>query len=165
MVRVYPIIAQTRWPKPLSTHPDHFRLKGFLQRWGRREIQAGYCHSEFADTLDPGGMEINNSLQDSSQSFTLGSTGYNLFFFPHFQQPTRDWMIMKTHLGLTTFFLFAILLSAAPAQAYIDPGTGSFLVQGIIAAVVGTGVAIKMFWGRIKAALTGSKPVDDDDDE
>lgn len=60
--------------------------------------------------------------------------------------------------------LLAVALSAAPAYAYIDPGTGSFLIQGVIAAVVGAGVAIKMFWGRIKAALTGTKPADDDDE-
>jgi len=73
---------------------------------------------------------------------------------------------MKSNVGLTIILLLAVLLSAAPAMAYIDPGTGSFLIQGLIAAVVGAGVVIKVFWGRIKAALTGSKPpVDDDDDE
>ena len=58
----------------------------------------------------------------------------------------------------------AALLRPAPAHAYIDPGTGSFVIQGIIAAVVGAGVALKMFWGRIKAALTGKQPADEDDD-
>ena len=53
----------------------------------------------------------------------------------------------------------------SPAAAYVDPGTGSFLVQGIIAAIVGVGVAVRMFWGRIKRALTGrDRPGDEDDD-
>ena len=56
-----------------------------------------------------------------------------------------------------------LVLLPSPALAYIDPGTGSFLIQGIIAAVVGAGIAIKMFWHRIKSALTG-KSIDEDDD-
>ncbi|MFN2370600.1 MAG: hypothetical protein ABR506_05520 [Candidatus Krumholzibacteriia bacterium] len=59
----------------------------------------------------------------------------------------------------------ALLLAPAAAHAYIDPGTGSFVIQGIIAAVVGAGVALKMFWGRITGALGGKRrPADDDDD-
>ena len=34
--------------------------------------------------------------------------------------------------------------------AYIDPGTGSFIIQIIIASFVGCTFAIKLFWGRIK---------------
>ncbi|MFO7610661.1 MAG: hypothetical protein R6X35_15995 [Candidatus Krumholzibacteriia bacterium] len=59
----------------------------------------------------------------------------------------------------------ALLLAPAAAHAYIDPGTGSFVIQGVIAAVVGAGVALKMFWGRITGALGGKRrPADDDDD-
>lgn len=59
-----------------------------------------------------------------------------------------------------------LLLAPAAAYAYIDPGTGSFVIQGIIAAVVGAGFAIKMFWQRIKSFLTGKPmPADQDDDD
>lgn len=68
-------------------------------------------------------------------------------------------------LRLLLACLAVACLVPATAYAYIDPGTGSFVIQGIIAAVVGAGVALKMFWGRIKAALTGKRaPADDDDD-
>lgn len=63
------------------------------------------------------------------------------------------------------FLIMFSLVTAAPALAYIDPGTGSFLVQGIIAGVVGAGVAIKLFWHKIKAAITGQAISEDDDDE
>ena len=33
--------------------------------------------------------------------------------------------------------------------AYIDPGTGSIIIQAIIGAVVGIGIAVKLFWHRI----------------
>jgi len=57
----------------------------------------------------------------------------------------------------------ALILLPTPALAYIDPGTGSFVIQGIIAAVVGAGLAVKMFWHRIKSVFTG-KPASEDDD-
>lgn len=37
----------------------------------------------------------------------------------------------------------------ATALAYIDPGTGSVLIQGIIAAVAAVGVTLKLYWHRI----------------
>lgn len=33
--------------------------------------------------------------------------------------------------------------------AYIDPGTGSIILQAIIGAVVGAIIAVKLFWHRI----------------
>ncbi|MFN8243779.1 MAG: hypothetical protein U0X40_06955 [Ferruginibacter sp.] len=41
---------------------------------------------------------------------------------------------------------------------YLDPGSGSYLVQVIIAAVVGAGFFFKNFWYKIKSFFTGSKP-------
>jgi hypothetical protein len=41
---------------------------------------------------------------------------------------------------------------------YIDPGSGSYLIQIIIAAVLGAGFFIKNFWLSIKAFFTGNKP-------
>ena len=50
-------------------------------------------------------------------------------------------------------------------QFYLDPGSGSFLIQMLIAAVLGLGIALRASWGKIKG-LFGSKPnTDDDDDE
>ena len=62
---------------------------------------------------------------------------------------------MKITTLTMTGLIMAMLLVSAPAQAYIDPGTGSFMIQGLIAGVIGAGVAIKLFWHKIKAALTG----------
>lgn len=64
-------------------------------------------------------------------------------------------------LALTV--IMAMVLMPTPALAYLDPGTGSFVIQGIIAAIVGGGFAVKMFWGRIKAKITGKTPTEDDD--
>lgn len=34
------------------------------------------------------------------------------------------------------------------AFAYIDPGTGSILIQGLIAAIAAVGVTLKLYWHR-----------------
>ena len=76
--------------------------------------------------------------------------------------------IMRICLKFTRAALVALALMAvfpAAAFAYIDPGTGSFLVQGILAAVVGVGVALKMFWHRIVTLFGGKPPAEDDDSD
>lgn len=40
---------------------------------------------------------------------------------------------------------------------YIDPGSGSYLVQVIIAAVLGALFYFKNLWWQIKSFFTGSK--------
>jgi hypothetical protein len=37
---------------------------------------------------------------------------------------------------------------------YLDPGSGSFLIQLLIGGLVAVGFGIRMFWGRIKAFFT-----------
>jgi hypothetical protein len=40
---------------------------------------------------------------------------------------------------------------------YIDPGSGSYFLQVIIAALLGAAFWIKMSWHRIKAFFSGTK--------
>lgn len=42
--------------------------------------------------------------------------------------------------------LLALLAFQQPAHAYIDPGTGSLIIQGLIAAFVGAAFALKNFY-------------------
>jgi hypothetical protein len=52
--------------------------------------------------------------------------------------------------SLLLFFMNSIHLSdVSVVLAYIDPGTGSILLQALIATLVGAAVAIKLFWHRI----------------
>lgn len=46
-------------------------------------------------------------------------------------------------------FLFLIFWPSA-SFAYLDPGTGSMILQAVIAAVVGGGYAIKVYWLNLK---------------
>ena len=63
---------------------------------------------------------------------------------------------------LIGFFLITCLVPP-PAMAYIDPGTGSFILQGILAAVVGISVALKIYWRKIMTMLGRDSAVEDDD--
>ena len=40
---------------------------------------------------------------------------------------------------------------------YIDPGSGSYILQAIIAAVLGVSFFFKNFWLNVKALFTGKK--------
>ncbi|MFZ5920193.1 MAG: hypothetical protein ACOYY3_03970 [Chloroflexota bacterium] len=61
------------------------------------------------------------------------------------------------------FFLSGVLLSGVSDKlAYLDPGSGSFLLQLLIAALLGAGIALRASWGKIKG-LFGGKPAKDED--
>jgi hypothetical protein len=63
------------------------------------------------------------------------------------------------------FHLIGILSSALGDKlAYLDPGSGSFLLQLLIAGLLGLGIALRASWSRIKK-LFGGKTIKDDDDE
>lgn len=47
---------------------------------------------------------------------------------------------------------------------YLDPGSGSFLIQLLLAALLGIGVAIRVSWSKIKGWF-GVKPKADDEDD
>ena len=56
--------------------------------------------------------------------------------------------------------LFLALLSS-PAYAYLDPGTGSMLVQGLVAALAVVSAAVATFWTRIRRLFSRlGKPAD-----
>ena len=42
---------------------------------------------------------------------------------------------------------------SANTHAYLDPGSGSMLLQVILGGFAAVGVALKLYWHRIKAAL------------
>ncbi len=51
----------------------------------------------------------------------------------------------------------AVLLAAPPAHAYLDPGTGSMIVQAIIGTAVTALVAGRFYWDKIKAFVLGKR--------
>ncbi len=61
-------------------------------------------------------------------------------------------------LGIVLAFT-AILPNAA--HAYLDPGTGSMIIQIIVASVAAIGIALKSFWAQIKMFFVKGKKEDD----
>jgi hypothetical protein len=62
-------------------------------------------------------------------------------------------------------FLFVIVLST-DALGYIDPGTGSYVLQLLIAGLIGSLFVVKVFWKNIKGFvgnLFSRSPKADDD--
>ena len=54
-------------------------------------------------------------------------------------------------------FLPAALFSAAlvaPAHAYLDPGTGSMILQAIIGGIAVAGATLSVYWGKVKSMFT-----------
>ena len=39
---------------------------------------------------------------------------------------------------------------SAPAFGYIDPGTGSLIIQSVIGAVAALGITLKLYWHKLK---------------
>ena len=62
-------------------------------------------------------------------------------------------MISMNRLMLIVLLTVGMLPIASPAQAYLDPGSGSMIVQVILGGVAGLVVAGKFYWLRIKESL------------
>jgi hypothetical protein len=65
--------------------------------------------------------------------------------------------IMSNWLIYCALFLLAWVMFPPSAHAYIDPGTGSYILQIVIAGIAAGVFAIKMFWGKIKALFSGNR--------
>lgn len=68
-----------------------------------------------------------------------------------------------------TYILLLGLVFSSSAFAYLDPGAGSFILQMLIAGILGALFTIKMYWYKLKmfvAKLFGKeiKQPDEDDD-
>jgi len=44
---------------------------------------------------------------------------------------------------------------AAPSHAYLDPGTGSIILQSVLAGIAVVMGVLRLYWYRLKAFLTG----------
>ena len=59
----------------------------------------------------------------------------------------RELRLLVVYCGVSS------LVCASPAAAYIDPGTGSLVLQMFIAGALGAAFAIKRFWRTIVEKL------------
>jgi len=69
------------------------------------------------------------------------------------------------NLGLGVGICALLLLDQNPAQAYLDPGTGSYLFQAVIAVALSGLVALKLFWKNLVSWVKRSPPDTSEQDE
>ena len=48
---------------------------------------------------------------------------------------------------------------------YLDPGTGSVVIQAVVGSLLGALLVIKLYWRKIISFLTGRKPPADTGDD
>lgn len=77
----------------------------------------------------------------------------------HYKSPSF-FRIIRSVLT-TVLSLFAVLRLA---RAYLDPGSGSFLIQILVAGLIGAGLAIRAYWGRIVGLFKRSRGTSEGDD-
>jgi hypothetical protein len=63
----------------------------------------------------------------------------------------------RIRLVLLILLLLTLWLPARDAHAYLDPGTGSFLLQAVIAVVMGALLSLKLYWQQLKSFFAGKR--------
>jgi hypothetical protein len=53
--------------------------------------------------------------------------------------------------NVVILIIILILCSVSKAHAYIDPGTGSYIIQVMIGGLLGAAFALKVYWKKVKA--------------
>ena len=67
-------------------------------------------------------------------------------------------MSSSRSLDLTVVVLTCcVVLRAAPAAAYVDGGSGSLLLQLLLAGIAGASVMVRLYWSRLMQRL-GRRP-------
>lgn len=57
-----------------------------------------------------------------------------------------------THISMA---LVGCIVLAEPSYAYLDPGTGSIILQSLLAGIAVTIGVLRLYWHRCKAFLAG----------
>ena len=56
-------------------------------------------------------------------------------------------MLKKTFLSLIVLLVMAW---PSPSHAYLDPATGSMLIQFLLGGIVAVGVTVKLYWEKVR---------------
>ena len=54
---------------------------------------------------------------------------------------------------MRVFAVILLLLLMTDVHAYLDPGTGSMLLQVILGGIAAVGVALKLYWHKLRVAF------------
>jgi hypothetical protein len=72
---------------------------------------------------------------------------------------------MFTKISVSHFKFLGLIVGlisfTTPAYAYLDPGTGSMLIQGLIAGIAAIVSFSSIYWQKIKAFFSKHEPDND----
>jgi len=73
----------------------------------------------------------------------------NSYFF------TKTTKLKHSYLFITGSLLFIFHeLFVSDVYAYLDPSSGTMAIQAILGVLVGAGIAVKVYWEKIKIKLS-----------
>lgn len=70
---------------------------------------------------------------------------------------------MHAPTKLAVFSALCLIVMTDTAYAYLDPGTGSILLQGLIAGIAGGLVVMRLYWAKVKSFFSSNKKEKEDD--
>jgi hypothetical protein len=68
-------------------------------------------------------------------------------------------------IKLTAILLITIIILPNDVYAYLDPGSGSYLIQILVAAVAGGGLILKSQWQKIRNIFYKEKGKENNKDD
>ena len=76
-------------------------------------------------------------------------------------------MLMKISVSNLKFLclIIGLISYTSPAYAYLDPGTGNMLLQGLIAGLAAIISFLSIYWQKVKAFFVKQEPDTDIDIE
>lgn len=71
----------------------------------------------------------------------------------------------NSRLNQIRLLSFCLLITLSiNAEAYLDPGTGSMMLQVILGGIAAIGVALKLYWHKLRVFLGAGRKEDAKDD-
>jgi hypothetical protein len=96
-------------------------------------------------------MSIDYNIQGSDDGLYIITSVILMY-----EQDPKKSSARSRRLTNDRFVLIVVGVLFAPnAFAYLDPGTGSIIIQGLIAAIAMAGVTFRMYWHKLRS-LFGS---------
>lgn len=63
------------------------------------------------------------------------------------------------------WLVFTALVVARPVRAYLDPGSGSYIIQIVVASLVSVGFFASTFWMKLQNLFGGLKKKEENDED
>ena len=67
---------------------------------------------------------------------------------------------MRKDFKFCLMYTIVLIAFANPAYGYLDPGTGSVILQGVLGALAAIAVILKLYWHRLLRFLGLRKDLD-----